>query len=72
MFWFHRVLTKKWFDNYSKHLNIRDSGSHMVRFLNGGLKTRQKMSALWSKMSDIQNGLPNHVIKPFENQKKIV
>ena len=32
---------------------------------------RQKMSVLWSKMSDIQNGLPNHVIKPFENHKKL-
>ena len=47
---------------YSNHLNIRQvwysngpsmSGCRMVRILNGGLKTVQKMSVLCSKMSGI-------------------
>ena len=38
-----------WYTNGSKV-----SDCLMVWFLNGGLKTGQKMSVLWSKMSSIQ------------------
>ena len=48
---------------YSNHLNTGQvcysngpnmSGCGMVWFTNGGLKSGQKMSVLWSKMSGIQ------------------
>ena len=76
---FHRSLRpKKWTLYYSNHLNTRKSniqivqacpvhvGFQMVWFLNGGLKTRQKLYVLCKNLRFF-NGTPNHMIRPFEN-----
>ena len=41
-----------------------------VWFSNGGMKTGQKFSVIWSKNLLFSNGQPNQVIRLFGNQAK--
>ena len=48
---------------------VQKCGCQMVWFSNGGLKTGQKC-LFYGQKCPVFNGLPNHKIRPFENQTK--
>ena len=56
---------------YSNHLNTLQVRLSKILVLEWRSDNQIKMSFLWAKMSSFFNGLPNQMIRPFENRTKV-